>query len=140
MVPITSYCPAQPCSALAPSCVDLALAHSYRSRAQGCSGHVGKMIFSAGEDQVAIVAYVPKDKEPKVDVADWTKFVLESVGGTVMCSPGVPANSPCGGTMVQVIIRADPKEEHDPLKDLALGMEAANAYLRERGAFPEHVQ
>jgi len=106
----------------------------------GCSGHVGKMIFSAGEDQVAIVAYVPKDKEPKVDVADWTKFVLESVGGTVMCSPGVPANSPCGGTMVQVIIRADPKEEHDPLKDLAVGMEAANAYLRERGAVPEHVQ
>lgn len=29
---------------------------------KGCSAHVGKMIFSAGKDQLAIVAYVPSDK------------------------------------------------------------------------------
>merc|ERR1712086_366215 len=28
---------------------------------KGCSGHVGKMIFSAGVDQLALVAYLPKE-------------------------------------------------------------------------------
>merc|ERR1712087_978317 len=35
---------------------------------KGCSGHVGKMIFSAGVKQLAIVAYVPADKLEKVDI------------------------------------------------------------------------
>merc|ERR1712085_144965 len=30
---------------------------------KGCSGHVGKMIFSAGTEQLAVVAYVPEDKQ-----------------------------------------------------------------------------
>lgn len=40
---------------------------------KGCSGHVGKMIFSAGTAQLAIVAYVPADKAEKVDISDWMK-------------------------------------------------------------------
>ena len=38
---------------------------------KGCSGHVGKMIFSAGADQLALVAYVPADKAAKIDVTEW---------------------------------------------------------------------
>ena len=33
---------------------------------KGCSGRVGKMIFSAGVKQLAAVAYVPKAQEGKV--------------------------------------------------------------------------
>merc|ERR1712010_442781 len=29
---------------------------------KGCSGHIGKMIFSAGVERLAVVAYVPEDK------------------------------------------------------------------------------
>merc|ERR1719238_2708378 len=42
---------------------------------KGCSGHVGKMIFSAGTKQLAMVAYVPKNESnksaSKVDVSAW---------------------------------------------------------------------
>ena len=37
---------------------------------KGCSGHVGKMIFSAGVEQLALVAYVPADKEAKVGAVE----------------------------------------------------------------------
>merc|ERR1719436_1292352 len=30
---------------------------------KGGSGHVGKMIFSAGTEQLAVVAYVPEEKQ-----------------------------------------------------------------------------
>merc|ERR1711963_585488 len=30
---------------------------------KGGSGHIGKMVFSAGAEQLAVVAYVPKEKQ-----------------------------------------------------------------------------
>merc|ERR1719310_1613769 len=48
---------------------------------KGCSGHVGKMIYSAGVSQLAIVAYVPDAKHnksaDKVDVTQWMDHVLK---------------------------------------------------------------
>ena len=40
---------------------------------KGCSGHVGKMIFSAGVEQLAITAYVPESKREKIDVVEWVQ-------------------------------------------------------------------
>merc|ERR1711934_598276 len=48
---------------------------------KGCSGHIGKMIFSAGSEQLAVVAYVPADKQGDLSCADWIKAVLDSQGG-----------------------------------------------------------
>eukprot|EP00966_Prymnesium_polylepis_P285908 6604428-Prymnesium_polylepis.1 len=54
---------------------------------KGCSGHVGKMIFSAGTQQLAMVGYVPDVEHNKsagnVDVAVWMETVCAAVGGTV---------------------------------------------------------
>merc|ERR1711941_215321 len=47
---------------------------------KGGSGHIGKMIFSAGSEQLAIVAYVPEAKQPELDCAEWLKKVLDSQG------------------------------------------------------------
>merc|ERR1712061_955279 len=34
---------------------------------KGGSGHIGKMIFSAGTEQLAVVAYVPEEKRGDLD-------------------------------------------------------------------------
>merc|ERR1712166_104968 len=43
---------------------------------KGCSGHIGKMIFSAGVEQLAVVAYVPKENQDKVSCEEWLKSVV----------------------------------------------------------------
>merc|ERR1712007_321158 len=40
---------------------------------KGGSGHIGKMIFSAGTSQLAILAYVPDTKKGVIDCIDWLK-------------------------------------------------------------------
>ena len=59
---------------------------------KGCSGFVGKMIFSAGTAQLAIVAYVPKPESnksaEKVDVTEWIKSVA---AGRPPCGHGTRA-------------------------------------------------
>merc|ERR1712054_591478 len=50
---------------------------------KGCSGHIGKMIFSAGTEQLAVVAYVPAEKQGELSCEEWLKAVLANFGGTV---------------------------------------------------------
>merc|ERR1719230_664922 len=50
---------------------------------KGGSGHIGKMIFSAGTEQLAIVAYVPEAKQGELSCEEWLKTVLDSHGGKV---------------------------------------------------------
>ena len=103
---------------------------------KGCSGHVGKMVFSAGVSQLAIVAYVPADKAAKVDVAEWSDAVVKAVGGKVT-KGAAKADSPHGGMTVEAVVAADPDAGKFPLKDKDAAMAAAFAFLREKGAFPE---
>merc|ERR1712027_67926 len=50
---------------------------------KGGSGHIGKMIFSAGAEKLAVVAYVPEEKRESLDCAEWLKVVLDSQSGEV---------------------------------------------------------
>merc|ERR1719497_214351 len=50
---------------------------------KGGSGHIGKMIFSAGAEQLAVVAYVPEDKQKNLSCEEWLSTVLTSQGGQV---------------------------------------------------------
>merc|ERR1712110_868113 len=50
---------------------------------KGGSGHIGKMIFSAGAEQLAVVAYVPVEKQNELDCQEWLQKVLSSFGGEV---------------------------------------------------------
>merc|ERR1712063_186087 len=43
---------------------------------KGGSGHIGKMIFSAGTEQLAVVAYVPEEKQSELSCEEWLKAVL----------------------------------------------------------------
>merc|ERR1712194_758529 len=53
---------------------------------KGGSGHIGKMVFSAGVDQLAVVAYVPAEKQEDLSCAEWLKTVLGSQGGELVSS------------------------------------------------------
>jgi len=116
---------------------------------KGCSGLVGKMIYSAGVEQLALVAYVP-DKEfnkssDKVDVTTWMDHVNTTVGGGVIVKPAFKVTSvmPDGslgtitGTTVTAVIKSDPEKGKFALKDKDSAMAAAFAFLRSKGAFPE---
>merc|ERR1712217_394086 len=51
---------------------------------KGGSGHIGKMIFSAGEKQLAVVAYVPEAKQSELSCEEWLKGVLNDFGGKIV--------------------------------------------------------
>merc|ERR1712176_1371795 len=51
---------------------------------KGGSGHIGKMILSAGTEQLAIVAYVPAEKQKELSCEEWLKTVLTTQGGAVI--------------------------------------------------------
>merc|ERR1712048_1465741 len=51
---------------------------------KGGSGHIGKMIFSAGTEQLAVVAYVPEEKQSELSCEEWLKAVLGIFGGGVV--------------------------------------------------------
>merc|ERR1712080_587092 len=51
---------------------------------KGGSGHIGKMIFSAGTEQLAVVAYVPDEKTKEVSSEDWLAATLALFQGEVL--------------------------------------------------------
>ena len=102
---------------------------------KGCSGHVGKMIFSTSVEQLAIVAYVPAAKKEKIDITEWVQSVLTAVGGTVMMRPPMEAVSPDKGSSSRGWLPT--RRIKYSLKDKDTAMAAAFTFLREKGAFPE---
>jgi len=157
--------------------VQLALAAMNRAAGDaapgGGSAHVAKMVFSAGEDQLALVAYVPAEtalqvnrstghthtptenntpdndthartrrkQHPKrtpptalqVDAAAWAQAVLAEIGGKVMCSKPLPAQSPKGGLMVCAAVAADAEADHVPRRVLEIGLVASASFLEAEG-------
>merc|ERR1711994_293476 len=51
---------------------------------KGGSGKIGKMLFSAGTEQLAVVAYVPEAKQQELSCQDWLKAVLGAFNGEVL--------------------------------------------------------
>ena len=124
---------------------------------KGCSGHIGKMIYSAGVEQLAMVAYVPGNEHnksaEKVDITKWMNSVMQKVGGcevvkgeTVVQSlvPHKQTGSletgtkgKIAGKIVCAVAKSNPETGKFALKDKDLAMAAAFSYLRSVGAFPE---
>merc|ERR1712107_955637 len=48
---------------------------------KGGSGNIGKMIFSAGSDQLGIMAYLPESQKDNIDAKEWLQKVLDLNGG-----------------------------------------------------------
>jgi hypothetical protein len=66
---------------------------------KGGSGSVGKMLLSAGETQLALLNYVPKEKLDKCNAEEWMKAVLKEVGGGEIISSSADS--------VKAVVKAD---------------------------------
>merc|ERR1719471_2520693 len=95
---------------------------------KGGSGHIGKMIFSAGTEQLAIVAYVPEAKQGDLSCEEWLKTVLGAFSGEVV-SAGAELSTGC--------VKADADKGVFPLKIREAMIVEANNFLRKKGLFPD---
>jgi len=95
---------------------------------KGCSGHIGKMIFSAGTEQLAVVAYVPEAKQGELSGEEWLSTVLSNFGGKVVSSEG---------TISTGCVKTDAEKGVFPLKIRESMILEANNFLRKKGLFPE---
>jgi len=97
---------------------------------KGGSGNIGKMIFSAGTEQLAICAYVPEAKQAELSCEEWLKKVLASQPGGKLLSS---AKDVCTG-----VIPADSEKNIFPLKIREGLIMEGNNFLRQKGLFPDN--
>merc|ERR1711972_170229 len=95
---------------------------------KGGSGHIGKMIFSAGTEQLAVAAYVPEEKKKELVAEEWLKSVLSLHSGELVSS----SESLCMG-----VVKANADKGVFPLKIREPMIVEANNVLRKKGLFPE---
>merc|ERR1711920_405252 len=96
---------------------------------KGGSGAIGKMVFSAGSEQLAIVSYVPDDKHSELSCEEWLQQVVSQYGGGKILSTSAGT---CSGS-----IPADADKGIFPLKIREGLILEANNFLRGKGLFPE---
>jgi len=96
---------------------------------KGGSGHIGKIIFSAGVTQLALVAYVPEAKQGELSCEEWLQKVLDSQPGSKLLSK---SKDLCVG-----VVPADEGKGVFPLKIREPMILEANNFLRKKGLFPE---
>jgi len=89
------------------------------------SPEVGKMFFSDGPDQLAVVASIPDILASVLNCEDWLQEVSRTIGGTVVQSTG---------TSGMLVVRASANS--CPIKLKEPGITAAIRVLKERGLFP----
>merc|ERR1712187_566900 len=96
---------------------------------KGGSGHIGKMVFSAGDSRLAMVAYVPEEKQGELNCEEWlAKVVSMFPGGKILSKD----KTYCSGEIPQ-----DANNNVFPLKIRESLILEANNYLRKKGLFPE---
>merc|ERR1712039_132805 len=95
---------------------------------KGGSGHIGKMIFSAGPEQLAVVAYVPADKQKQLDCKEWLQKVIGLFNGTIKSG---------GKEISSGFVKTDADKGVFPLKIRESMIIEANNFLRKKGLFPE---
>jgi len=87
------------------------------------------MIFSAGSEQLAIVAYVPEAKKADLDCTEWVKHVAKMIGAQVISSNRVAAKA---------VVKTDSNKGIFPLKVKEPGIMEAISFLKQKGLFPDN--
>mmetsp|Transcript_26128 Transcript_26128/g.43713 ORF Transcript_26128/g.43713 Transcript_26128/m.43713 type:complete len:181 (-) Transcript_26128:140-682(-) len=97
----------------------------------GGAGSVGKMLFSAGLERLAILAHVPAEKTDKVSAEKWMQYVCDQTGLDSIVVKGSNETVAMGEVPLNASINAYPLK----VKDNAIPH--AIAYLKSQGVFPE---
>merc|ERR1712185_443725 len=51
---------------------------------KGGSGHIGKMLFSVGDHQLACIGYVPEANKAELNCGEWMEHVVKMIGGKIV--------------------------------------------------------
>eukprot|EP00929_Paragymnodinium_shiwhaense_P032054 TRINITY_DN1783_c0_g2_i1.p1 TRINITY_DN1783_c0_g2~~TRINITY_DN1783_c0_g2_i1.p1 ORF type:complete len:524 (+),score=188.06 TRINITY_DN1783_c0_g2_i1:205-1776(+) len=97
---------------------------------KGCSGHIGKMIFSAGVEQLGLVAYLPPDLHGKIDAMEWMQKVVSTFAGEV--------TKDSTKAYARGIIKGNADKGVFPLKIKEPCITEAISYLKSKGLFPDN--
>jgi len=99
---------------------------------KGGSGRIGKMVFSAGTDQLAVIAYVPQALAKDLNTKEWLEKVLALFGGEVVsvADEGKSVKA-CG------IVKANSEKQLFPLKMKEPCITEAITFLKTKGLFPD---
>jgi len=95
---------------------------------KGGSGKIGKMVFSCGVEHLAVVAYVPDEKQKDLSCEEWLGAVLATQGGEVLKK---------GASISVGKVKANAEKGVFPLKIREPMIREANDFLRKKGLFPE---
>lgn len=99
---------------------------------KGGSARIGKMVFSAGTNQLAVIAYVPQALAKGIDTKEWLEKVLALFGGEVVSvTSGGKDVKACG------IVKADSDKQKFPLKMKEPCITEAITFLKTKGLFPD---
>merc|ERR1712061_247890 len=97
---------------------------------KGGSGHIGKMVFSCGADKLAVLAYVPEDKQGELDCAEWLEHVLKTQPGMQIVTKDKAVSTG--------FIPANSDKNVFPLNIREPMILEANNFLRKKGLFPDN--
>jgi glutathione S-transferase len=98
---------------------------------KGGSGRIGKMIFSACTEHLAIIAYVPEALVGSIDTKEWLEKVLALDGGEVVSVTTEKGCKACG------IVKANSDKGKFPLKMKEPCITEAITFLKAKGLFPD---
>jgi len=97
---------------------------------KGGSARIGKMIFSAGVEQLAVLAYIPEALTDQISATEWLTTVIGEHGGVVS------AKDSNAGRAVGTV-PANQQKGVFPLKLKEPCISAAITYLKGKGLFPD---
>lgn len=95
---------------------------------KGGAGKVGKMVFSSGPDQLAVICDVPAAKRNKISAKDWMEEVMKQLKGKVVKGDA--------GLALGVVVKDEAKGIF-PIKVKDEGINIAIAHLKSKGLFPD---
>lgn len=96
---------------------------------KGGAGDIGKIFFSAGDKQLALICHVPKELQEKLGPKEWVDAVLAPLGtGQVVEETE---------TVIKAVVPADAEKGKFPLKMRDEAISAGFALLRAKGLVPD---
>eukprot|EP00930_Biecheleria_cincta_P002637 TRINITY_DN103640_c0_g1_i1.p1 TRINITY_DN103640_c0_g1~~TRINITY_DN103640_c0_g1_i1.p1 ORF type:complete len:313 (-),score=75.97 TRINITY_DN103640_c0_g1_i1:111-1049(-) len=93
---------------------------------RGGSGHIGKMVFSPGAEQTAVLAYVPQQYENEISCEEWLEAALSKQTGGLLMEKKTEMGF-CTGII--------PVTDEFPIKVGQTFIEDANNFLRTKGLY-----
>lgn len=95
---------------------------------KGGAGNVGKMVFSSGTEQLAVICDVPESKRDKLSAKVWMEDVMKKVGGELIKGSDAVATG---------AVKADSNKGIFPIKVKDTAISISIDFLKQKGLFPD---